>query len=133
MIKRSLFALLGALVLFSGPTVSFAQQGAAHLDYDDDFAGGSGSLGWKRYVLFFGVLALNFWVCTKSNNLWSLAVLYGSTVLFLIGLDPVLTHYGVLEPSRLKAIREEDVLLGYVYLAIGGFFIFKALKNSESA
>jgi hypothetical protein len=131
MIKRSLFASLGALVLFAGPSLSFAQMGAAHLDYGDDFAGGSGSLTWKDYLLLFSILAFNFWVCFKSNNIWSQVVLYGSTALFVIGLATLSRFYGFIEPNPHKLIKEDDVIFAHMYVAIGLFFVYKALKRSD--
>jgi hypothetical protein len=106
-------------------------MGAAHLDYGDDFAGGSGSLTWKDYLLLFSILAFNFWVCFKSNNIWSQVVLYGSTALFVIGLAPLSRFYGFIEPNPHKLIKEDDVIFAHMYVAIGLFFVYKALKRSD--
>jgi hypothetical protein len=125
------FIVLAALLINTLSTPVLAQMGAAHLDYGDDFAGGSGSLTWKDYLLVFLIFAFNLWVCFKSKNIWSQVVLYGSTALFIVGLAPLSRFYGFIEPSPHKLVKQDDIVFAHMYVAIGLFFVYKALKRSD--
>jgi hypothetical protein len=123
--------VLVALLISALSNLALAQMGAAHLDYGDDFAGGSGSLTWKDYLLVFLIFAFNFWVCFKSKNIWSQVVLYGSTALFIVGLAPLSRFYGFIEPSPHKLVKQDDIVFAHLYVAIGLFFVYKALKRGD--
>lgn len=125
------FKVLSALLISALSNSVLAQMGAAHLDYGDDVAGGGGSLTWKDLLLISSIFAFNFWVCLKSKNIWSQVVLYGSTFLFIVGFASLSRFYGFIEPSSRNLVEQDDVIFAHMYVAIGLFFVYKALKRSD--
>jgi hypothetical protein len=113
--------------------IANAQMGAAHLDYGDDFGGGS-SLVWQDYLAVLGSFALTIWLMVISKRpLWGQAVFYGGTPCLALGLANLSGYYELWEKSpTTRAFDSDDAMNGWLFLSAFVYFVYKSQCKDSS-
>jgi len=121
--------------LIAPQEIANAQAGAAHLDYGDDFGGGSGSsLVWQDYLALLGSFALTIWLMVISKRpLWGQVVFYVGNPCLIFGLFHLSGYYALWERSpTTRAFDSDDAMEGWLYLSVFVYFVYKSQCEDKS-
>ena len=112
--------------------IANAQMGASHLDYGDDFGGGS-SLSLKELFIILGSLGLTLWLSTESKNGWGWAVFYLGGPCLAFGLSILGQYYKLWEPRPTsRTFNDDDAMFAWLLLSAFVYFVYKSQCEDNS-